>query len=123
MMMLSQDIFTNSFGGGAGRQYAGGTGMGMNFWISSGSYGPGDNNGGGLVKGGRFNTFLPSLVAQGNVVSTSPEPWNTGLNAFVEFAVIMEPFEETINFNPSKLIGVNLPCVPCCPLEPCMRHY
>ncbi len=115
----SQGLFTNFMGGGVARaQLAPASAQPYTFLAgSSGSFGPGDPLGGGVVIGGVFNTYVPRFAAIGATVASFTGPWLPG-ESYV-FAVAMSALPGPLTVPIKRYDPVALPCLPCCPFVPC----
>jgi hypothetical protein len=103
-------IFSVDAGGGVCR-----FNPGIGFWISAAAFGPLDDNGGaGSSTNGATLGYHPSVLQQGNTVAGPFDSWLQ--NTRIAIAVAMEPLFTPQELDLARLLPVQLPCAPCCPL-------
>jgi len=118
----SVDIFSSLYGIGWGRVYGGGGAgkMDPNAWVGNGAYNGSDPNGGALIFTGGFNTYIPHFGAQGVALPAAPPGNSMGVLSTFGAAIFLPPFVNLYQFDPAKLIAVDMPCIPCCPWDACL---
>lgn len=84
--MTGRDLFSNTFGGGVGANYA--SGGDFNFWFSNARFNAGSVNGGARFEGGSLgNSFAASLGALG--ASIASNVFTFGIGDVVDIAVFL----------------------------------
>lgn len=117
--VISVDVFSSNHGIGWGRAYNGGAGLDPNHWAFNGGYAGADPNGGGMIHAGGFNTYTPTMGTQG-VARETFAGRHMGVGSTFGAAIFLPAFVNLATFDPQKLVPVDMPCLPCCPIDACL---